>query len=181
MNKTFPQDGIYTGTLTVTDNAGSQSVKPINIVIANRAPTANNDTGLNTTENAVLNIAASSILGNDTDPSPLDVLSISSVNATSTLGASVILNANGTVTYDPNSSSTLNALRNGVSQVDSFVMSLRTVRARRALRPYSLRSMDKTIYRRLLSIRESFPKTLLQQRSPAISLPMIPILMQEQH
>ncbi|MEQ1828577.1 MAG: LamG-like jellyroll fold domain-containing protein, partial [Pirellula sp.] len=124
VNKTIAQDGTYTGSLTVTDNAGAQSVKPISIVIANRAPTANNDTGLSTTENSSLSIAASSMLGNDTDPSPSDTLAIASVSGTSTLGASVVLNANGTVTYNPNSSVSLNATRSGFSQIDTFIYSI---------------------------------------------------------
>ncbi len=126
VTKTFQQDGTYTGTLTVTDSAGAQSTKTINIVIANRAPTANDDTGLSTGENTVLNIVGSSILANDTDPSPLDIpgLSIASVSGTSALGASVVLNANGTVTYDPNSSVSLNAIRAGFSQIDTFVVTI---------------------------------------------------------
>ena len=41
--KTFAQDGIYAGALTVTDNQGASRVQFISIVIANTAPTANND------------------------------------------------------------------------------------------------------------------------------------------
>ncbi len=122
VTKTFTQDGIYTGTLSVTDTSNASTVRPITITIANVAPIAVNDTGLSTGENTVLNIASASLLTNDTDPSPQDklVLSIASVSPTSAQGATVTLNADGSVTYNPNNSTTLNALRAGVSLVDTF-------------------------------------------------------------
>lgn len=76
--------------------------------------------GTATDEDTPLNIAAAALLANDTD-ADLDVLSISGVSGTSALGATVTLNLDGSVTYDPTTSATLNDLNLDEVLGDSFV------------------------------------------------------------
>lgn len=68
---------------------------------------------------AVLTIAAADLLDNDTDDDG-DVLSIGSVAGTSAHGATVSLNPDGSVAYDPTGSATLAAVAEGDAIEDSF-------------------------------------------------------------
>ncbi|WP_121628985.1 Ig-like domain-containing protein [Tropicibacter alexandrii] len=72
-----------------------------------------------TDENTAHTIAAADLLANDTDPDG-DVLSISAVSALSALGATVVLNGDGSVSYDPTSSTVLDELAEGETLQDSF-------------------------------------------------------------
>jgi len=72
-----------------------------------------------TDEDTAHTISALDILANDTDPDG-DTLSVSAVSAVSALGATVILNGDGSVTYDPTSSTTLDEMAEGETLQDSF-------------------------------------------------------------
>ena len=90
--------------------------------------TANPDS-YSASANAVLNVsAANGVLANDTD-SANDPLSVDQLNGvggtppllgTSAEGAAITMNADGSFTYDPTTSATLQALPNGQSTTDTF-------------------------------------------------------------
>lgn len=75
--------------------------------------------GFMTIEDRPFIIAPSQLLENDVDPDG-DALSISTVSATSTLGATLMLNPDGSIIYDPTTSSILDALDSGETLQDSF-------------------------------------------------------------
>ncbi len=79
--------------------------------------------GALTDENTAHTIAAADLLANDTDADG-DTLTITAVSATSALGATVILNGDGSVTYDPTTSATLDALAQGETLEDSFTYTI---------------------------------------------------------
>lgn len=108
---------------TISDGKGGTVTQTATVTIAGRndGPTATDDThngAALTNEDTVLTMNASAMLANDTDPDTSDVLSISAVSATSTLGATVTLNSDGSVSYDPRSA--LNHLAGGAEETDSF-------------------------------------------------------------
>jgi VCBS repeat-containing protein len=72
-----------------------------------------------TNENTAHIIAAVDLLANDTDPDG-DTLVISAVSMTSALGATVILTGDGSVSYDPTSSATLDEMAEGATMEDTF-------------------------------------------------------------
>uniref|UniRef100_UPI0030C6A83F Ig-like domain-containing protein n=1 Tax=Aurantiacibacter hainanensis TaxID=3076114 RepID=UPI0030C6A83F len=74
------------------------------------------------TEDDILTISTSELLANDSDIDG-DTLSIVSVT-TSTNGASIEINGDGTITYDPTGSATIQALNVGEYLVDSFTYSV---------------------------------------------------------
>src|SRR5205823_6014002 len=61
-----------------------------------------------------------SVLANDTDPDHGAVLSVASLPAKSAVGATLTINADGSISYDPTSSTHLRALAQGTSTVDTF-------------------------------------------------------------
>ena len=73
-----------------------------------------------TDEDTPLTIDDASLLANDTDADG-DTLTISAVDATSANGASVTLNGDGDVIYDPIGAATIQALNDGETLEDSFV------------------------------------------------------------
>ncbi|WP_299939049.1 Ig-like domain-containing protein, partial [uncultured Pelagimonas sp.] len=79
--------------------------------------------GTVTDENTVHVISASDVLGNDVDLNG-DTLTITSVSGTSTLGATITLNGNGSISYDPTSSSQLDDMASGQILVDSFTYTI---------------------------------------------------------
>ena len=82
-------------------------------------PVAQPDRGA-TDENTALTVPGPGILSNDTDPDIGDLLSITAFDETSALGAVVSVNANGGYTYDPQASTTLQALAVGEEMLDTF-------------------------------------------------------------
>lgn len=103
---------------TVRDEFGASSTATALVTITgvNDAPDAVDDS-TSTFENAAITI---NVLSNDTDVDG-DVVSVLALSgATSSLGASLIINAVGKVAYDPTASATLAALTSGQSLVDSF-------------------------------------------------------------
>ncbi|MBD1822859.1 DUF4347 domain-containing protein [Cyanobacteria bacterium FACHB-DQ100] len=94
---------------TISDGKGGTSTATINLTITgvNDAPTAKADS-VTTTENSTVTFA---VLGNDSDIDVGDILSVTKINGVMlSAGSSVLidskakvtLNANGTLTYDPN-------------------------------------------------------------------------------
>ena len=85
----------------------------------NTGPTAHADSG-STNEDTLLVVAAPGVLANDTDPDHLDVLSVLAGNATSAMGAVVVLSANGGYSYNPTGARALQQLSQGATATDSF-------------------------------------------------------------
>ncbi|MEZ6150590.1 MAG: Ig-like domain-containing protein [Pirellulaceae bacterium] len=93
----------------------------ISITPSNDAPVANGDT-YTTDEDSVLTVAAPGVLANDTDVDlPNDTLKVAAGTFTSDLGAKVTLNADGSLTYDPNGVATFQQLTQGQTISDTFV------------------------------------------------------------
>jgi VCBS repeat-containing protein len=111
--------------VTARDTAGGVSMPAIPLTIsitaANDRPVAVDD-NLTTTEDTVVNISASTLIGNDIDVDlPADTLRISELSETSLQGARVTISADGlTVTYDPTMSQAIQALRPGQTTTDVF-------------------------------------------------------------
>ncbi len=86
--------GVYTATITVSDGNGGTVAQTITFNVGNPAPTATNDSA-STAEDTPVTISP---LANDSDPDgdPLTITSASALNGT------VVINADGTVTYTPN-------------------------------------------------------------------------------
>jgi large repetitive protein len=86
--------GTYTATITVSDGRGGTTTQPITFNVSNPPPVAANDSA-STSEDTPVTISP---LANDRDPDgdPLTITSASALNGT------VVINANGTVTYTPN-------------------------------------------------------------------------------
>jgi large repetitive protein len=86
--------GVYTATITVSDGNGGTVQQTITFNVSNPAPTAANDSA-STPEDTPVTISP---LANDGDPDgdPLTITSAAALNGT------VVVNADGTVTYTPN-------------------------------------------------------------------------------
>ncbi len=66
-----------------------------------------------------------SLFTNDTDPDTGDTLSLNTADTTSAKGATVSVNSDGTWSYDPTSSATLQAVPKGQSTTDTFTYSVK--------------------------------------------------------
>lgn len=97
----------------------ARNFEALKVELVNAAPTANGDAAA-TDADVVLQVAAPGLLANDTDPDHLDVLGVSSADATSAMGAAVQLGADGGLSYDPRGSLALQQLAEGKIAVDSF-------------------------------------------------------------
>ena len=91
---------------TVSDGLGGTDTGTVTVTIygppdpANRAPIALGDTAV-TNEDTPLTVAASGVLGNDTDPDG-DALTVGLADTVSAAGGLVAVNPDGGFTYDPN-------------------------------------------------------------------------------
>ena len=103
-------------TYTASDGNGGTSSTTVTITVTgvNDAPTAVADVGT-TNEDTILNVAASGVLANDTDPDTGDVLVVSAVNGVGASvgntialasGALLQVNADGSYSTTPTASST---------------------------------------------------------------------------
>ncbi len=120
-----------TFTYTIDDGHGGTSSATVSITVTgvNDAPVAINDgsTGTpiaSTTSDAPLT-GQPTLFGNDGDPDTGDTLSLNTADTTSPKGATVTVNSNGTWSYDPTTSSTLQALTHGQSTTDTFTYSVK--------------------------------------------------------
>ncbi|MCA9125995.1 MAG: VCBS domain-containing protein [Planctomycetales bacterium] len=122
--------GVYTAIVTLTDSDGDVRIQHVSVQIDNTAPEADDDVVAGTDEATAVILAESELLGannatGDTDIGSQDVLQVASVSAVSTLGASVTLNADRSITYDPSASLEIRALADGASTLDSFTYTIR--------------------------------------------------------
>lgn len=117
----YEMQSSYTISVTVNDGANNfQKALSIEVKDANDAPTAVDDTGQSTDEDTVLNVtAANGVLTNDTDPET-DPLAVSGTDSFSVQGAAVMVNADGSYSYDPMSAATLQGLGVGELLNDTF-------------------------------------------------------------
>ena len=99
-------DGVYVIAVTATDPSGESFTTNVTYIIANPAPTAQDDGILQVTEDVLTSLSP---LGNDNDPDG-DDLTITQINGTPVTigvplelpsGAFVTLNADNTISYDP--------------------------------------------------------------------------------
>ncbi len=117
------ESAMQTFSYGILDDNGSFDSATVTLTITgvNDAPVAFDDGGWNTNEDTVLSInAANGVLDNDTDVDTSDVLSAVPDTLVSTLGASVLLNADGSFSYDPSSATALQSLGAGSSATDTF-------------------------------------------------------------
>ena len=84
----------------------------------NLLPEAKNDIGA-TDEDTVLNVAAPGVLDNDTDADD-DTLTVIGFDATSSNGATIAINSDGSYSYDPTTSEIIQALNEGDTLEDTF-------------------------------------------------------------
>jgi VCBS repeat-containing protein len=113
-----------------TDSASAVSntaTRGIAITTVNDPPAAVNDSGT-TDEDTTLNVGAPGVLANDTDVDPGDTKTVVELNGsaaltgTSTKGASVTINANGSYNYNPGS--VFQGLSTGQQDTDSFTYTM---------------------------------------------------------
>ncbi|MBW4487728.1 MAG: tandem-95 repeat protein [Trichocoleus desertorum ATA4-8-CV12] len=89
-------------TYTITDGRGATASATVNIAVApvNDGPPVPGADGVTTNEDTAVLISGTTLLNNDTDPDPGDILSITSVGSPSR--GSLTNSNNGTYTYTPN-------------------------------------------------------------------------------
>ena len=93
---------VDTLTYSISDGKGGVSNATVSITVtgANDAPVARNDE-YRVDEDSRLVVSGRGVLENDTDVDTGDILTIATYNVTSALGAPVLVNSDGTFTYDP--------------------------------------------------------------------------------
>ncbi|MEI7460219.1 MAG: Ig-like domain-containing protein [Pirellula sp.] len=112
---------------STSPNVNQSTPQFITVVIrpVNDAPVAVNDSYA-TGEDIVLTVSAPGVLTNDRDVDlPNDTLSVSTFQATSTLGAIVTLLPNGQFTYDSRNAPQLQRLVGGETATDTFTYTVR--------------------------------------------------------
>ena len=113
-----PADDTFT--YTVSDGVDTDiGTVTVTVTGVNDPLTAVDDTEA-TDYDAVLNVAAPGVLGNDTDPDASDILRVTAFDAVSAQGADVNVDANGSYSYDPTASVALAALAEGAWVDDTF-------------------------------------------------------------
>ena len=111
---------------TITDIQGAMSTATVTITLTgiNDGPVAADDANA-TDEDTLL---AGSVLGNDSDVDEDDVLgtnvTVTSFDATSALGATVLVNPDGTFDYDPTGATTIQALVEDQTTDDTFTYTI---------------------------------------------------------
>ena len=105
-------------TATVTITVSGKNGDPIAADDSLEGPDATTDPAY-TDEDTVTQIAATELLANDSDPDG-HTLTISAVDATSANGATVTLDADGNLIYDPTTAAAIQALADGAFLEDTF-------------------------------------------------------------
>ena len=82
------------------------------------------DSGGTTDDNTILTVAASGVLTNDTDVDTTNTLTVTAFDATSAKGATLVVATDGSYTYNPDVSTTLNTLAAGQSTTDTFTYTI---------------------------------------------------------
>ena len=90
---------------------------------SNNDPPVAVDDSAATNEDTVLSVTSPGVLANDSDPND-DAISVVAGVATSALGATVIINADGSYLYDPTAAAGVQALAEGETAVDTFTYTL---------------------------------------------------------
>lgn len=128
--RALPQNATTTDTFNyqVSDTAPSIALGTVTITVTgvNDAPIANPDAAT-IAASGVLN--GTSLLANDTDPDTGETVSLVVVAAslTTSQGATVTINPDGTYVYDPRNSPTLTALPDGATATDTFNYTVRDI------------------------------------------------------
>lgn len=106
---------------TVADGAGSSATATVSITVVgvNDPPVAVVDRFV-LTEDGVVNSPTPGVLGNDSDPDAEDVLRVLSADATTSSGLPVTISEQGALLFDPRAEPTIQALRQGVVQVETL-------------------------------------------------------------
>ncbi|MBD2518828.1 cadherin-like domain-containing protein [Nostoc sp. FACHB-973] len=105
-----------TFTVTSIDGTATQNIV-VTINGVNDAPIANNNSGIGFSTDEDNAFTTANVLSNDTDVDSSDVLTVTNLNTTGTLGL-VTNNGNGTFSYNPNRA--FESLNNGQTATDSF-------------------------------------------------------------
>lgn len=110
---------------SVRDSQGEEQTATVTILVTgiNDEPVANDDVGA-TDEDTVLIVAAPGVLSNDADINAQDILSVDTFDATSSLGAVVTMQADGSFTYDPQNVAALQNLAPNQTETDTFTYSM---------------------------------------------------------
>ena len=109
------------GNIAPDRNTSDPVLLTITINSVNDAPVASNSFNYTITEDTLLSVSAPGLLALATDADlPNDTLSAVAATTTSVRGVPVIINANGSFSYDPRSVAQIQALSNGQSLADSF-------------------------------------------------------------
>ena len=118
------QDATTTDTFTYTieDQQGNTTTATVTITVSgvNDESTAVDDTATTNKDMAV----TGNVLDNDTDPDADDSLEVTAFDATSAKGAAVTVNSDGSFSYDPTGSTTLQALAEGTTTTDTFTYTM---------------------------------------------------------
>ncbi len=114
-------DGSFTVALRVTDGQGGLHIATASLTVNNLPPTAADDSGPGFTTGEDGAFTTGNVLANDTDPNPLDTLSVSGIDTTLTQGT-VVDNGDGTFDYDPNGQ--FDSLNTGEQAFDTFTYTL---------------------------------------------------------
>ena len=111
-----------TFTYTIEDQQGNTTTATVTITITgvNDESTAFDDTA---TTNKDMTVTGN-VLDNDTDPDADDTLEVTAFDATSAKGAAVTVNSDGSFSYDPTGSTTLQALAEGTTTTDTFTYTM---------------------------------------------------------
>ncbi|WP_298938615.1 Ig-like domain-containing protein, partial [uncultured Ruegeria sp.] len=105
-----------------TDNLSIPVHKQVTITPVNDTPAAADDVAQSPnliTEDVVTLIDTATLLANDSDVDG-DALTVAAVSATSTHGATLVLNTDGTISYDPTGADSVQALAEGQTLTDTF-------------------------------------------------------------
>jgi VCBS repeat-containing protein len=126
-------NGTDSFTYTLSDGNGGTDTATVSVTVSavNDAPVATDDPdggSFTTTATSLLTLSGNDdILSNDSDVDAADTISITSVASSSALGAAVMLNNDGSVTYDPTVSSPLQNLSTGEIVTDTFTYTISDV------------------------------------------------------
>ncbi|MCB9445581.1 MAG: tandem-95 repeat protein [Ardenticatenaceae bacterium] len=112
---------IDTFTYTISDSGTLTDTATVSITVTgvNDPPTAVNDTA-STNEDNILNVSAPGVLAGDSDLDTSDTIHATSTTTTSSLGAAVTINSDGSYSYNPQNAPALQALAGGGSIQDTF-------------------------------------------------------------
>jgi uncharacterized repeat protein (TIGR01451 family) len=106
---------------TISDGNGGSATATVSVTVSgvNDPPVAADDSAA-ADEDTLLTVAAPGVLSNDGDADASDTLAVTAYDASSANGAGVTVNPDGSFSFDPTGSATLQALAVGETLVDSF-------------------------------------------------------------